>query len=36
MMNQQIFGPLGLTTTGFGWTATPGQVDGPWEHDVYR
>jgi CubicO group peptidase (beta-lactamase class C family) len=36
MMHQQIFGPLGMTTAGFGCTATPGQVDGPWEHDVHN
>jgi CubicO group peptidase (beta-lactamase class C family) len=34
MMHRQVFGPLGMTTAGFGCTATPGQVDGPWEHSL--
>ncbi len=31
-MQDEIFGPLGMTSVGFGGTGTPGQVDQPWGH----
>jgi CubicO group peptidase (beta-lactamase class C family) len=32
LMHRQLFGPLGMTTAGFGCTASTGKIDGPWEH----
>lgn len=31
-MRDEVFGPLGMTSAGFGGTGTPGQVDQPWGH----
>ncbi len=31
-MQDEVFGPLGMTSVGFGGTGTPGQVDQPWGH----
>ena len=31
-MRDEVFGPLGMTSVGFGGTGTPGQVDQPWGH----
>lgn len=33
LMRERIFGPLGMTSCGFGPPATPGRVDAPWPHD---
>jgi CubicO group peptidase (beta-lactamase class C family) len=32
-MQDEVFGPLGMTTVGFGGTGTPGLLDQPWGHD---
>ena len=32
LMRERIFQPLGMTSTGFGGTGTPGQIDQPWPH----
>jgi hypothetical protein len=32
MKRPEVFGPLGLTSAGFGGTGTPGQLDQPWGH----
>ena len=34
LMRDLVFGPLGMATAGFGCTAHPGRVDGPWEHQL--
>jgi CubicO group peptidase (beta-lactamase class C family) len=34
MIRKQLFKPLGMTTAGFGPQATPGKVDGPWDHQL--
>lgn len=31
-MVKQVFGPLEMTSAGFGGTGTPGKVDQPWSH----
>jgi CubicO group peptidase (beta-lactamase class C family) len=31
-MRKEVFGPLGMTSVGFGGTGTPGQLDQPWGH----
>ena len=31
-MRDEVFGPLGMRSVGFGGTGTPGQVDQPWGH----
>jgi CubicO group peptidase (beta-lactamase class C family) len=31
-MRDEVFGPLGMTSVGFGGTGKPGQVDQPWGH----
>ena len=31
-MTKQVFGPLKMTSVGFGGTGTPGKVDQPWSH----
>jgi CubicO group peptidase (beta-lactamase class C family) len=31
-MRDEVFGPLGMKSVGFGGTGTPGQVDQPWGH----
>jgi len=31
-MRDEVFGPLGMKSIGFGGTGTPGQVDQPWGH----
>jgi CubicO group peptidase (beta-lactamase class C family) len=31
-MQDEVFGPLGMTSVGFGGTGTPGQLDQPWGH----
>jgi CubicO group peptidase (beta-lactamase class C family) len=31
-MREYIFGPLGMTSAGFGGTGTPGKLDQPWGH----
>jgi CubicO group peptidase (beta-lactamase class C family) len=31
-MQDEVFGPLGMKSVGFGGTGTPGQVDQPWGH----
>lgn len=33
-MRDEVFGPLGMTSVGFGGTGTPGQIDQPWGHDA--
>ena len=32
LMRERIFGPLGMTSAGFGGTGTVGQIDQPWPH----
>ena len=32
LMKTMVFGPLGMTSAGFGGVGTPGQVDQPWGH----
>jgi len=32
LMQDQLFGPLGMTSSGFGAPGTPGQLDQPWGH----
>jgi CubicO group peptidase (beta-lactamase class C family) len=32
LIRERIFQPLGMTTAGFGGTATPGKLDQPWPH----
>jgi CubicO group peptidase (beta-lactamase class C family) len=32
LMQEEVFGPLGMTSVGFGGTGTPGQIDQPWGH----
>ena len=34
-MRDEVFGPLGMRSVGFGGTGTPGQVDQPWGHTQY-
>jgi CubicO group peptidase (beta-lactamase class C family) len=31
-VRDEVFGPLGMTSVGFGGTGTPGQIDQPWGH----
>jgi CubicO group peptidase (beta-lactamase class C family) len=31
-MRDEVFGPLGMNSVGFGGTGTPGQIDQPWGH----
>jgi CubicO group peptidase (beta-lactamase class C family) len=31
-MQDEVFGPLGMSSVGFGGTGTPGQLDQPWGH----
>jgi len=31
-MQEEVFGPLGMTSVGFGGTGTPGRIDQPWGH----
>ena len=31
-MVEHVFGPLEMTSAGFGGTGTPGKVDQPWSH----
>src|ERR1035441_9720162 len=31
-MRDEVFGPLGMKSVGFGGTGTPGHVDQPWGH----
>jgi CubicO group peptidase (beta-lactamase class C family) len=31
-MKDEVFGPLGMKSVGFGGTGTPGKVDQPWPH----
>lgn len=31
-MQEEVFGPLGMASVGFGGTGTPGQLDQPWGH----
>jgi CubicO group peptidase (beta-lactamase class C family) len=31
-MREKVFGPLGMTSVGFGGTGTPGRIDQPWGH----
>ncbi len=31
---KRLFGPLGMTTAGWGGMGTPGKVDQPWQHSV--
>ena len=31
-IKEEVFGPLGMDSTGFGGTGTPGQLDQPWGH----
>jgi CubicO group peptidase (beta-lactamase class C family) len=33
LMQQRLFGPLGMKRCGFGPPSTPGQVDAPWGHE---
>lgn len=32
LMRQRIFGPLGMTSGGFGAMGSPGRIDEPWQH----
>lgn len=32
LMNDRLFGPLGMSTAGFGAPGTPGETDQPWGH----
>ncbi|MEM8783655.1 MAG: serine hydrolase domain-containing protein [Planctomycetota bacterium] len=32
LLRDEVFGPLGMTTAGFGGTGTLGQIDQPWPH----
>lgn len=32
LLAEQIFGPLGITSAGFGAMGTPGKIDQPWQH----
>jgi CubicO group peptidase (beta-lactamase class C family) len=32
LMRDVVFGPLGMTSCGFGGTGTPGTIDQPWPH----
>ena len=32
LMRERIFGPLGMTSAGFGGTGTIGEIDQPWPH----
>jgi CubicO group peptidase (beta-lactamase class C family) len=34
LMGQHVFGPLGMRSAGFGCSALPGKVNGPWEHRI--
>ncbi len=34
LMRDLLFGPLGMTSAGFGPPGTPGQVDQPWGHQL--
>jgi CubicO group peptidase (beta-lactamase class C family) len=34
LMRDRLFGPLGMSTAGFGAPGTPGKVDQPWGHRV--
>lgn len=34
LMRRRIFGPLGITTGGFGAMGSPGKVDEPWQHRI--
>ena len=32
LLSEQVFGPLGITSAGFGAMGTPGEIDQPWQH----
>lgn len=32
LMAEQVFGPLGITSAGFGAMGSPGKIDQPWQH----
>ena len=32
LLAEQVFGPLGITSAGFGAMGTPGKIDQPWQH----
>lgn len=32
LIADQVFGPLGITSAGFGAMGTPGKIDQPWQH----
>ena len=34
LIRELVFKPLGMTTAGFGAQATPGKVDGTWDHEL--
>ena len=34
LMKRMVFGPLGMTSAGFGGVGTAGQVDQPWGHEA--
>jgi CubicO group peptidase (beta-lactamase class C family) len=36
LMRRRLFEPLGMTSAGFGWMASPGKVDQPWPHGRAR
>lgn len=35
LMQQRLFGPLKMTTCGFGAMGAPGKIEEPWQHRVY-
>jgi CubicO group peptidase (beta-lactamase class C family) len=35
VIREQLFGPLGMKTAGFGAMGTPGNVDQPWQHRMF-
>ncbi|MEM9418692.1 MAG: serine hydrolase domain-containing protein [Planctomycetota bacterium] len=34
LMQREVFGPLGISSAGFGGLGTPGEIDQPWPHFV--
>jgi D-alanyl-D-alanine carboxypeptidase len=34
LIRELVFEPLGMTTAGFGAQATPGKIDGTWDHEL--
>ncbi len=36
LMRERVFGPLGMTSAGFGGTGTIGEIDQPWPHLANR